>query len=114
MEVKKGKDFIEAAHQIDEDERLESIAHVDPDAILLHDPEGSVITSIGGNGCYENIEDFLKHRLKANHGSLDRLCKEIDYDPYEFIEFLVFDSSDIDELVNDAYDGERLGDIYAR
>lgn len=114
MEVKKGKDFIEAAHQIDEDERLESIARIDPDAILLHDPEKSVITSVGGNRCYKFSEDFIKHRLGVNNGSLDRFCKEIDYDPYEFIEFLVFDSSDIDELVNDAYDGERLGNVYAR
>lgn len=104
----------DAIKQIDEDERVESIAHVDPDAILLHDPEGSVITSIGGNRCYKFSEDFIKHRLRVNNGSLDGFCKEIDYDPYEFIELLVFDSSDIDELVNEIYDGERLGDIYAR
>ncbi|WP_294836377.1 hypothetical protein [uncultured Lactobacillus sp.] len=116
MEEKTGRERNEAIKQINDDEELSEIAREDPDAILLHDPEGSVITTAGGYGCYKNSEDFLKHRLKVNHESLDRLCKELDYDPYELLEAWMYDEykPDIDELVNEAYDSERLGDIYAR
>lgn len=114
MEEKTGRECSEAIKQINDDEELRVIASEDPDAILLHDPEGSVITTAGGNGCYKDSEDFLVHRLRALNGSLNKLCKELDFDTCDFFESLLLgiDDEEIDELVNEAYDGERLGDLY--
>lgn len=114
MEEKTGRERSEAIKQINDDEELREIAREDPDAVLLHDSEGSVITTAGGNGCYKNSEEFLVHRLKALNGSLNKLCKELDFDTYDFFESLLLgiDDEEIDELVNEAYDGERLGDLY--
>ena len=58
MEEKTGRERNEAIKQINDDEELREIAREDPDAILLHDPEGSVITTAGGYGCYKNSEEF--------------------------------------------------------
>lgn len=123
MKVKEGKERSEAIKQINNDAKLREIAQEDPDAILLHDPEGSVITTAGVNGCYKNSEEFLMHRLKVLKGSLDKLCQELDYDTYEFLDIWIngknesdFDSDvlnlDIDDLVNITYSGEWLGDLY--
>lgn len=123
MKVKEGKEQNEAIKQINDDEELREIAQEDPDAILLHDPEGSVITTAGGYGCYKNSEEFLMHRLKVLKGSLDKLCQELDYDTYEFLDIWIngknksnLDSDildlDIDDLVNVTYSGEWLGDLY--
>lgn len=114
MEEKTGRERSEAIKQINDDEELRVIASEDPDAILLHDPEGSVITSVSGFNCYKYSEDFLVHRLKALNGSLNKLCRELDFDTCDFFESLLLgiDDEEIDELVIEAYDGERLGDLY--
>lgn len=116
MKVKEGKERNEAIKQINDDEELRKIAREDPDAILLHDPEGSVITSASGFNCYKYTEDFLVHRLIALNGSLNKLCKELDFDTCDFFESLLLgiEDDELDELVIEAYDGESLGDIYAK
>ncbi|MCO6529050.1 hypothetical protein [Lactobacillus sp.] len=114
MKVKEGKERNEAIKQINDDEELREIAQEDPDAILLHDPEGSVITLVCGNSCYKSSEDFLVHRLKVLNGSLNKLCKELDFDTCDFFESLLLgiEDDELDELVIEAYDGESLGDLY--
>lgn len=100
--------------KVKEGKELHEIAREDPDAILLHDPEGSVITLVCGNDCYKSSEDFLVHRLKTLNGSLNKLCRKLDYDTCDFFEILLLGIEDveIDELVIETYDGESLGDLY--
>lgn len=117
MEEKTGRERSEAIKQINDDEELRVIASEDPNAILLHDPEGSVISNIAtGDWVYENNTRFLAHRLEANDGSLDKLCEELDYSPYDFLtDSCANDNGEsFSPLINEAYDGERLGDLYAR
>ena len=94
MEVKDGNELKQAIHDINVQEELAEIAKEDPDATLIGDHENSVISSlIKGSNVYKNNMEFLKHRLEINHGSLDKLCEELDYDPYDFLS----NSCEVDE-----------------
>lgn len=114
MEVKNGNELKQAIHAINVQEELAEIAKEDPDATLIGDHENSVISSLtSGKSVYKNEGQFLAHRLKANHGSLDKLCEELDYDPYDFLR----DACEIDDgdsfspLIEAAYGCERIGDL---
>ena len=113
MEIKDGNELKQAIHDINVQEELTEIAKEDPDATLIGDSEKSIISSlVTGSNVYKNNKEFLKHRLEINHGSLDKLCEELDYDPYDFLT----DSCDIDDgdsfssIIEWAYGSERIGD----
>lgn len=114
MEERTGREQREVIKQINDEERLRRIAKEDHNAILLHDPDNSLITSIYGENCYSYYEDFLLHRLDALNGSLDKLCEELDYSPSELLSDWIsgIDDSGAGELVNEVYNGERLSDLY--
>ena len=114
MEVKDGNELKQAIHDINVQEELAEIAKEDPDATLIGDSENSIISSlIKGSNIYKNNMEFLKHRLEINHGSLDKLCEELDYDPYDFLS----NSCEVDEgdsflpLIEGAYGCQRIGDL---
>ena len=117
MEVKDGNELKKAIHDINVQEELAEIAKEDPDATLIGDHENSIISSlVSGSHVYKNNMEFLKHRLEINHGSLDKLCEELDYDPYDFLT----DSCDIDDgdsfspIIEEAYGCQRIGEIYGK
>ena len=114
MEVKDGNELKQAIHDINVQEELTEIAKEDPNAKLIGDHENSIISSlVAGSNVYKNNMEFLKHCLEINHGSLDKLCEELDYDPYDFLT----DSCDIDDgdsfssIIEWAYGSERIGDV---
>ena len=81
---------------------------------MIGDHENSIISRLAtGGNVYKNEGKFLAHRLKVNHDSLDKLCEELDYDPYDFLT----DSCDIDDgdsfssIIEWAYGSERIGEI---
>ena len=117
MEVKDGNELKQAIYDINVQEELAEIAKEDPDATLIGDHENSIISSlVSGSHVYKNNMEFLKHRLEINHGSLDKLCEELDYDPYDFLT----DSCDIDDgdsfspIIEEAYGCQRIGEIYGK
>ena len=117
MEVKDGNELKQAIHDINVQEELAEIAKEDPDASMIGDHENSIISSlVTGSNVYKNNKEFLKHRLEVNHGSLDKLCEELDYDPYDFLT----DSCDIDDgdsfspIIEEAYGCQRIGEIYGK
>lgn len=117
MEVKDGNELKQAIHDINVQEELAEIAKEDPNALLIDDHENSIVSSlVAGSHVYKNNMEFLKHRLEVNHGSLDKLCEELGYDPYDFLT----DSCDIDDgdsfspLIEEAYGCQRIGEIYGK
>jgi len=117
MEVKDGNELKQAIHDINIQEELAEIAKEDPDASMIGDHENSIISSlVTGSNVYKNNKEFLKHRLEVNHGSLDKLCEELGYDPYDFLT----DSCDIDDgdsfslIIEAAYGCERIGNFYGK
>ncbi len=117
MEVKDGNELKQAIHDINVQEELAEIAKEDPDASMIGDHENSIISSlVTGSNVYKNNKEFLKHRLEVNHGSLDKLCEELDYDPYDFLT----DSCDVDDgdsfspIIEEAYGCQRIGEIYGK
>ena len=117
MEVKDGNELKQAIHDINVQEELAEIAKEDPDASMIGDHENSIISSlVTGSNVYKNNKEFLKHRLEINHGSLDKLCEELDYDPYDFLT----DSCDVDDgdsfspIIEEAYGCQRIGEIYGK
>ena len=117
MEVKDGNELKQAIHDINVQEELAEIAKEDPDATLIGDHENSIISSlVAGSHVYKNNMEFLKHRLEVNHGSLDKLCEELGYDPYDFLT----DSCDVDDgdsfssIIEEAYGCQRIGEIYGK
>lgn len=114
MEVKDGNELKQAIHDINVQEGLAEIAKEDPDATLIGDSENSIISKLAtGRSVYRNEGQFLAHRLKVNHGSLDKLCEELDYDTYDFLS----NSCEVDEgdsylpLIEGAYGCQRIGDL---
>ena len=114
MEVKDGNELKQAIHDINAQEELTEFAKEDPDATLIGDSENSIISRLATGGkVYKNEEQFLAHRLKVNHSSLDKLCEELDYDPYDFLS----NSCEVDEgdsflpLIEGAYGCQRIGDL---
>lgn len=114
MEVKDGNELKQAIHDINVQEELAEIAKEDPDATLIGDSENSIISRLAtGGNVYKNEGKFLAHRLKVNHDSLDKLCEELDYDPYDFLS----NSCEVDEgdsflpLIEGAYGCQRIGDL---
>lgn len=117
MEVKDGNELKQAIYDINVQEELAEIAKEDPDATLIGDHENSIISSlVAGSHVYKNNMEFLKHRLEVNHGSLDKLCEELGYDPYDFLT----DSCDVDDgdsfssIIEEAYGCQRIGEIYGK
>ena len=117
MEVKDGNELKQAIHDINVQEELAEIAKEDPDASMIGDHENSIISSlVTGSNVYKNNMEFLAHRLEVNHGSLDKLCEELDYDPYDFLT----DSCDVDDgdsfspIIEEAYGCQRIGEIYGK
>ena len=114
MEVKDGNELKQAIHDINVQEELTEIVKEDPDATLIGDSENSIISRLAtGGNVYKNEGKFLAHRLKVNHDSLDKLCEELDYDPYDFLS----NSCEVDEedsflpLIEGAYGCQRIGDL---
>ncbi|RHW53687.1 hypothetical protein [Lactobacillus bombicola] len=127
MEVKTGKKLSEEIKAIRDEEELRELAVDDPDAILLHDKDESIINSDYAeviDNAYDDAADYLTQRLRVHHGSLDKLAEELGYaGTYEhcgknhywtedFLDDLLSGMDWMDEVLQEKYDGERLGDIY--
>jgi hypothetical protein len=127
MEVKTGKELSEEIKAMRDEEELHDLALDDPDAILLHDKDESIIDSDYAeviDNAYDDAADYLTQRLRVNHGSLDKLAEELGYaETYEyrgrnhywtedFLDDLLSGMDCMDEVLQEKYNGERLGDIY--
>lgn len=127
MEVKTGKELSEEIKAIRDEEELHDLALDDPDAILLHDKDESIIDSDYAevvDNAYDDAADYLAKRLKANHGSLDKLAEELGYAgtygyhgrshywTEDFLDDLLSGMDCMDEVLQERYNGERLGDLY--
>lgn len=116
MEVKTGKKLSKTIYQINQDEEMRSLAKDDPDAILLYDKTESIINTDYANDidyAYDDAADYLRSRLKANAGSIDKLADELGYRrKYDFIDDLMMGLDNMTDVLVDCYNGVKLSDLF--
>lgn len=117
MEAKTGSELAQAMHQINQDEQIQELAKDDPDAILLHDKNESVINTAYASDIdcgYANASDYLDAMLEANGNSLDKMADELGYtneNKFDFILDLMAGDESMTDTLADIYDGEKLEDL---
>lgn len=103
IKVAREQDFVDFATEISYED--------DTATLLTLDKTCPIITTVARDDSNENIFHdsvaYLQHRLKINHGSLDQLVKELNYqDPADFLAVLCDDCTSkqtVIDLIKDIY-----------
>ena len=109
----------EIKYQYDSSQLIQ-VANDQPDGILLWEGKHQVLICDGGsdfNFGYDNVSDFIKHRLSVLDGDLNAFATELGYDnkPHftkaDFvIDLIESNFENMEDLVIESYNGTRLGD----